>query len=538
VTETSARSARPPGPKVIALALDAGGCELVERWCREGHLPTLAALRERGPWLRLGSTTHIGSGAAWPSTYMGISPGQHGIYFPHRQILNGSYHIGKFYAVDILKRPPFWIVAARRGAKIAVFDAPYTRRYEESDIEGIQISGWGNLADYSNKGSWPPELMQELKDEFGHHPLEGWYHSQPRTIAGWRQLRQQFLDSVRKRGEIAEALLRREDWDLFVADFEEIHYAAHFFWHLMDPTHPDHDPEAGAAVGDTLLAVYREVDRALARLLDGRDDATVLVFSNQGMGANYSGNHLLPAILARLGMSGGRGRAAPVGPRAIRALLQRVPTTWVEALKELVPTGLWDTWTRRALFFGNGWKDSRAFFLPSDYSGGIRVNLKGREPHGTVAPGEEYEALCRELMRELASLENPETGKSAVREIFLVRDRYRGDHLDGLADLMVVWEEDAPIRALASPTIGTVAGSPSDEMAMTAVRSGGHRDEAFLAAAGPQIRTDAFRGAGSVMDIAPTVLRLLGQPVPDYMDGRVLTEIFDPPTSSADRPAS
>jgi len=277
-----------------------------------------------------------------------------------------------------------------------------------------------------------------------------------------------------------------------------------------------------------LLAVYQEVDRALARILADAGDATVVVFSNQGMGANYSGNHLLPAVLSRLGMAGSSGgRSGPVGPKAIRALLKRIPGTWVERLKSFVPTSLWDTWTRRVIFLGSGWKHTRAFVLPSDYSGGIRINLAGREPNGRVAPGEAYEALCRELIRELGSLENPATGKCAVREVFRVRDRYQGDHLDDLADLMVVWEDEHPIRALYSAAIGTVEGSPSDEMAMTAVRSGGHRDEAFLLAAGEPIRKGALVGQGSVMDIAPTILHLLGQPIPSYMDGRVLTEIVD-----------
>ena len=39
-----------------------------------------------------------------------------------------------------------------------------------------------------------------------------------------------------------------------------------------------------------------------------------------------------------------------------------------------------------------------------------------------------------------------------------------------------------------------------------------------------------------MLDIAPTVLHLLGIPVPGDMDGRVLTEVLDPATTSSDLP--
>ena len=61
--------------------------------------------------------------------------------------------------------------------------------------------------------------------------------------------------------------------------------------------------------------------------------------------------------------------------------------------------------------------------------------------------------------------------------------------------------------------------------------------EGVLIAAGPAVPPgrDA-RGDADLLDIAPTVLHLLGVPVPDDMDGRVLAEILDPSLSPVDVP--
>ena len=45
-------------------------------------------------------------------------------------------------------------------------------------------------------------------------------------------------------------------------------------------------------------------------------------------------------------------------------------------------------------------------------------------------------------------------------------------------------------------------------------------------AIGPHIKSGIQVESASVMDIAPTVLYECGIPVPDDMDGRILTEIF------------
>jgi predicted AlkP superfamily phosphohydrolase/phosphomutase len=325
-------------------------------------------------------------------------------------------------------------------------------------------------------------------------------------------------------------LLEREPWDLCLAGYPEPHWAGHYFFHLLDPTHPRHDAALARELGGAILAVYREIDAAIGELQRTNPELTLLVFSNTGMGPNYSGLHLVPEILARLGMANGSGTTAAShdeeasprwGPYAIKTVEAVVSARNIARVRRLVPEKFWDKYTRIFLNLGNHWAKSRAFALPGDFTGAIRINLRGREPSGRVEPGEDYERICAELAREFLALENPASGQRAVSEVFRFRDRYAGPCADDFPDLIVQWEGSRPIEALRSPRIGTVRGALPDK------RSGAHTTFGFLAASGPGIRRAGQLQAADILDIAPTILRLQGLALPGHLDGRVLEEMLE-----------
>jgi len=513
--------------QVLAIGLEATEPSLIERWTREGHLPTFRALMRRGVWRRLLSDTEISSGATWASLNTGTNPGKHGMGFYHRQLRCGTYQLRKKYANEI-GRESFWVQLSDAGKRVAVLDVPDTFVLE--DLNGVQLVGWGGEGLNAPHSSWPQPLFRQLTARFGRHPLDRWYQARPKTSEGWLSLRDKLLAGTRTRTAIAHDVHRQEPWDLFLVGFAEPHWVGHFFWHLMDPRHPDYDERLARSCGDAILRLYQELDRAVAMLIQGAPQATVLVFSNTGMGPNFSGLHLVPDILQRLGMapqpSHGTSRLLPAqrwGPYAIKRIAGTVTPKAIERMKKVLPERLWDSWTRWVLGLGNIWPHSLAFTVPSDYSGALRINLKGREPNGLVEPGEPYQALCDELEAAFLGLVNPATGKPAVREVVKVRERYHGDHLDELPDLLVRWTNEAPITSLASPRIGTVSGVLPDE------RTGAHLPYGFLLAAGDGIRADRELEAANIMDIAPTILHLLGKrPSPDT-DGHVLEDVFDEP---------
>lgn len=515
-----------PAP-VIAVGLEAADPDLLERWCAEGALPNFSRLRAEGGYRRLRSCTEVSSGATWPSITTGVSPGRHGMGFYHRQLRNGTYRIVKKYA-DELRSPFFWQAASDAGRRVLVFDIPVT--YPLAAFSGAQIVGWGAEGLNWRQCSEPGGLLSEIHRRFGRHPLDGWYQREIRDASEWIELRDRLREGTRRRTRIVRWLLERERWDLAIVGYPEPHWAGHYFFHLWDPSHPRHDPDAARACRDAILEVYRDVDAAIGEVREARPDAAVLVFSNTGMGVNYSGLHLLPEVLDRLGMSGRRGHRGGNGGRrprwgsyAIRTVESLVSAKNIERARRLVPARVWDKYTRILLTLGNGWPRSRAFAVPGDFTGSIRINLKGREPDGTVAPGPEFERLCEELEEALLELVNPATGRAAVQDVFRFRDRYPGPCADEFPDLIVQWEGSAPIDALRSARIGTVTGEIPDK------RSGAHRTWGFLVAAGEPIRRSGTLPPANILDIAPTLLQLQGLAAPASMEGRVLADLIVDP---------
>ncbi len=65
---------------------------------------------------------------------------------------------------------------------------------------------------------------------------------------------------------------------------------------------------------------------------------------------------------------------------------------------------------------------------------------------------------------------------------------------------------------------------------------GGHTEEGIFAAAGPNIRLGIELHGASILDVAPTLLHLFGEPIPLAMDGHVLTRIFHPDWLTSHQP--
>ncbi|MGH7801124.1 MAG: alkaline phosphatase family protein [Thermodesulfobacteriota bacterium] len=527
--------------QVIAIGIDVASPELIEKWSMDGHLSTLASLIDRGSWGRVISTSDLSSGSIWPTFFTGVSPAKHGQFFTHMQLINGTYRIDKKYANQV-KRDPFWFLMNRTGKRIAVIDVPQT--YPLKELNGVQIVGWGAEYPAWKRSSWPPKLIGEIITRFGTHPLGDEYRLsiKPETDREYNDLYKKLISGAEKKGAISTYLLKQQPWDFFLTIFPETHWATHLLWQFLDESHPDYNPEIAKTFKNAFLNLFTVVDSWISKFMEVMPDATFLVFSLSGMGPNYSGWHLLPEVLQRMGMttdipndsgsgirwlsnlSKGLGGFMPTrkwGSYKIRKVEDSLSLRTIEIAKQIIPRRIWDKWTRQLLYAGNNWKWSRAFCIPNDYAGAIRINLKGREPHGLVEQGEEYNDLCDALIKELSALENPDTEKKAVSEVLRIDKIYHGEYIWDLPDLVVKWAGDAPIKVLYSPRIGTVSGDNPER------RAGAHRPYGFLIASGKNISQGKTVERASIMDIAPTILYLMGQPVPRDMDGKVLLDIID-----------
>src|SRR5262245_21653344 len=510
----SAPSTRPP--RVLVLGLDMGDGALIRHWSRQGRLPHFAALASSGVELELDSPAQALHTSTWPTFATGTLPGRHGVYYPYQP--KPGHQVAQHIQSDQYGAPTFWQLAGAQGRRCVVYDIPET--FPEREFRGSAIFDWGNWAWYGKPFGQPAVLLKELKSRFGAYPLG--YEAKRLGLGSPDPalLEQRLLRSVEYKGRTARWLLERERWDLAAIGFCETHPAGHYLW----PPGTDTVEGANDAHFRPLFNVYAALDEALGSFRESLPpDVAVVVVSGDGVRANRCAWHLLPAVLERLGYTRSTNREgiAP-GSRPAPTRLDHVKRLIAGNAKRWIADGLpWrlrdqlSAWVQAARV---DWSRTRAFTLPTDLEGCIRINLKGREPRGIVEPGTEYVDLCQEIRARLEELINPATDARAVRRVWIRNEAFPGGRQDQLPDLMVTWNDDVPFMALRSPRFGAVEGVSPDP------RPGTHSPHGFLLAGGARVPR-AYQGHGRLTDVAPTVLCLLGLGPIDDMDGRPLTTV-------------
>ena len=131
----------------------------------------------------------------------------------------------------------------------------------------------------------------------------------------------------------------------------------------------------------------------------------------------------------------------------------------------------------------------------------------------------------------IASIPHPETGQPLVEHVFEREELYHGPHSYLAPDLTIVLT-DWRYR-----TIGLHDFTTNRMIAPAFGPTGDHRLDGILIGAGPTFRAGAKPMKASLLDVAPTVLHLLGLGIPNDLDGRVLMEILDRETALATSPS-
>jgi len=517
--------------RVMVIGLDSADAGLVDRWCDEGHLPVLRSLRAQGLSGRIGTTADVVHVSGWPSFYTGTTPDKHGLY--HAYVMRPGVQTPERPRPEESPEPFFWRLLSDAGKRSVVVDAFMNCPLE--DFHGTQVLEYGTWTWFSQPGTRPAALQREILDRFGRYPAED--HSKVLGTPEPAGFRDRLVRGARTKAEVVRWLMQREPWDFFLVVFGESHPAGHYFWHLHDPSHPAHPAGGAGAVGGALRDVYVAIDRAIGEILAGLDaDTTVLVLSVDGMGPNHSGSHLLEEALKQLGLlvtadarrpAGQPGAAAGAGRADLAKRLRNlVPGPLRLAVSRyLLPHDVKQRLAMRWLTADIVWPETRAFAINNANEGYLRVNLRGREPQGVVAPGAEYEALCESLVALSRALVNPATGRPAARSVWRADAIFRGPRRDRLPDVIVNWDPAARLTTeLFGPACGLVKASAPWEIVPH--YTGNHEPSAFLIARGPGLPAGATLGDAHVLDLAPTLLAHFGLERTPTMDGTVLPQLL------------
>lgn len=516
--------------RVLFIGLDAADRELVERWCDEGWLKNIAALRAAGTWASIRTTADVLHVSAWPSIFSGAPPDEHGLY--HAYVMQPGQQAPVRPRPEDCAVPFLWRVLDRLGIRCIVMDAFLTCPLDH--FGGVQVVDWGSWTHFSTPTITPETVKRSIQQQFGDYPAED--HSQvgmtpPPDPDGFRQ---RLLSAVSKKTRVVKWLMANEAWDLLLVVFGECHPAGHYFWHYQDASYFAYPERCAEAMRTALRDIYVALDAAIGELCaEAGGDTTVFVVSGDGMGPNYSGSHILSDLLTRMrlmnepaqesGAAGGQaaGRVAP------RGLLSRLRGAVPKEFRAAVSRHLLPRWVNERLSLhwktaDIDWARTRAFPIENANEGYVRINLKGREPLGTVEQGGEYERLCATLAGMARSLNNPANGRPAACAVHKTDDLYIGPCRPTMPDVIINWDPEARVTTeLATEGYG-VARAAQPGFAVSPFYSGNHRPNAFMVVAGPAIRSGAVLENAGVLDLAPTILAHFGVPPADHMQGKAL----------------
>ena len=508
------------GPSVLVVGLDAACERVLDPLVERGAIPTLADILDRGASGPLDSQIPPWTPSAWPSLYTGVNPGKHGVY----GFLSFDGYDWRVVDYTDVHAHSLWELLDFHDRRSVVVNVPVT--CPPRPIDGAVVPGYTAPED---PDCHPAGVLDDVREAVGE------YRVYPPDTDGREAYVATARSLVESRGEAFRYLSDRFDPDFGFVQFQMTDTVFH--------DRPDDE--------DAIAAIYAAVDEQVAAILDGADPDLVALVSDHGMGpmggqefrvndflreeghltATKGGDVPSWSRAARTRLRNGSGGDEPgrtLGERAFSGLA-RVGLTSQRIERVLSALGLRDVALRvaptglvQAAAEGPDFAASQAF-ARDRVACGVRLNVAGREPDGTVSP-DEYERVRGQLVDALEAVETP-AGRPVFESVVPRETVYHGPHVDAAPDIVTVPRE-------------------FDEMLSTSLRgeqfgpvpeSFNHKFEGIVALAGPAVDTDAGVAGATLFDIAPTVLSALGVPRSDRFDGDPLPVVS--PSADGSYPA-
>ena len=557
---------RHTGVETLLVGIDAACPGVLEPLFESGATPTLSSLAGEGTAGGLRSQIPPWTASAWPSLYTGVNPGKHGV-FGFLSFDGYDWNVVDATHVGELTLPE---IADHHGLTSVVVNAPVT--HPPPEIDGAVVPGYTAPEE---PNCHPAGLLDELCETIGEYRVYAHTEGDERVsreehVAEYRKL-------VRMRGDAFRYLA-----DEFEPEFGFVQFQCT-------------DTVCHELPGDreAIRAVYETVDEELGAILDACDPDTVIVASDHGIGPldgyefrineylrehgfieTVQGGEGMPTWATirdgtlRQGADAARNRRGDIErgyvERALEALAsvglttQRVGGLLERAsLADLVQRYVSDDAIRAASEQVDF--PASAAYARSRIECGVRIDLEGRDPDGTV-PLDEYDVVREELVSLLSTATTP--AGEPVFETVAPREAYfHGPHAGETVDVVTVpadfrhsvttWllgeqfgELDRPVWDHHREGIVIAAGEgvetertsdtgqTDEESAHDRDEPAHDRDEPAPDRDGPAPDRDrsAFDGvdllAGAhLFDVAPTVLATLGLPRSDRMDGEPLAVV-------------
>jgi len=496
------------GLRTLLVGIDAGTLSVLDRFSG-ANLPTIDRILTEGVYGSLESQIPPWTASAWPSMYTGKNPGKHGIF---------GFLTFEGYDWDVVnathvREPAIWELLDYHGLSSVVVNVPVT--YPPRSFDGALIPGYTAP---ENPECHPEGLLEDVRDAIGGYAL----YAPQGDLSDDEQL-EYYRRLTRMRGEAFRYLADRFDPAFGFVQFQQTDTVFH----------------ERPGDWDAVESVYSAVDDQLGKIIDACGPDTVLLASDHGMGS-YDGyefrinEHLREQgyLTTKRGGSGNptwvtiredqlktgsesSDRDEPELTERTVSALSRAGLTTQRAKALLDRIGLTPIVGRHVPLTvkraGSEQVDfaSSEAFVRDRIELGVRINLEGREPAGTV-PESEYEAYRDRIIETLSDIETPE-GEPLFADVSRREQYFQGPAASEAVDVVTV---PAQFQHLLSTQVGGSQFGEPDPWH--------HKLDGLVAAWGDGVRTDADLGDPHLFDIAPTVLATVDRPTDEAMDGQPL----------------
>ena len=293
----------------------------------------------------------------------------------------------------------------------------------------------------------------------------------------------QAYDIDQERGRMFFLALDRLREGTLTCVFDGVDRIQHMFWRYFEEGHPAARGGNGHQHADAIEKVYRHSDELVGKVFGrlGKGDL-LMVVSDHGFASFRRGVNLNAWLLSKGWLAlkeGGDGSAE---------------------------------WLRDV-----DWSKTKAYAIGLT---GMFLNIQGREAKGIVKPGEEAAKVKAEIMAALEGLRDSQVNQTAINEAFDTAKLYNGPYLPNAPDLIIGF--NAGYRTSWDGATGVVSGPVFEDN--TKAWSGDHCIDPRLVPGVLFASRKIDRADPSLVDIAPTVLRLFGVEPPAHMDGKPLYE--------------
>ena len=496
--------------RLTVVGLDAATFDVIDPMIEAGELPNLAKVFASGSRGILRSTTHPLTTQAWTTMLTGVNAGRHGMWdFCERdesgyrlRMVNGSYR----------RAPAVWDYLTAANRSMGIVNVPFT--WPAPAVNGFSIAGL-DAASRERGLAHPEAILSDLRRRYGKLELD---HELPLDRDGHIDV-ERMRTAIEQKVDACLWLAERFQPDLLLAVFMAADHMQHYGWLEWE--------ERGTE--SRVAAVYRHLDGAVGALSGALgSDSDLMVLSDHGAG-RVKGVININAWLAE------NGWLTYADSGVLREELPRYALYRLLQLRHKLPRGLRNMVKQRAPalrdrvhdlkeFVAIDFRKTRAFAYGN--FGNVVINVRGREKHGTVQPGAEYDRLCDDIKAQALGIVDPETGEKLVAAVHRREELFHGPQLEKIPDLIFefagyAWAGKGNLMKR-TPTMWDTF-----EMAANETYVGTHRLEGIFGLTGPSAARTQIATA-NIQDIAPTILYLLGEPVPSDIEGRILEEVIDP----------